>query len=369
MSLKSEIDDRRKKIHTDGYPVSIGELMSLYKEDELDIHPEFQRFFRWNLGQKSKLIESLLLGIPIPSIFVFQRDDGVWDVIDGLQRLSTIFEFVGILRDVDGALIPPITLTATKYLPSLDGVCWEHEDEDVPQFETEQQLLIKRSKIDTKIILRESDREAKFELFERLNTGGSTLTDQELRNCILVMKNAPLYAWLRDLANDENFQQCTSLSDKSIDEQYDMELVVRFIVLRSADLETVRGINDLGAFLTEGISEIADDRSFDRAPVEAAFRWTFQVLASQLQESAFKRFDTDASRFKGGFLVSAFEVIALGLGHNADAHIAASSTPLAESIAQNLWSDQDFRKHIGSGIRAGHRLPHTLPKGRSLFRP
>ena len=92
--LQQEIDEKKKEIFTDGYPMSIGELSSLYSENELDIHPEFQRFFRWTTLQKSKLIESILLGIPIPSIFVSQREDGVWDVVDGLQRLSTIFQFM-----------------------------------------------------------------------------------------------------------------------------------------------------------------------------------------------------------------------------------------------------------------------------------
>jgi hypothetical protein len=92
MSLQEEINARSKEIHTDGYPMSLGEIISLYRDGELDIHPEFQRFFRWTPQQKSMLIESILLGIPIPSIFVSQRDDGVWDVIDGVQRLSTIFD-------------------------------------------------------------------------------------------------------------------------------------------------------------------------------------------------------------------------------------------------------------------------------------
>ena len=59
--------------------MSIGEIISLYKENEMDIHPEFQRFFRWTIEQKSRLIESILLGIPIPSVFVAQREDGISD--------------------------------------------------------------------------------------------------------------------------------------------------------------------------------------------------------------------------------------------------------------------------------------------------
>ena len=125
MSLKEEIDARRAEIRSDGYPMSIGELINLYRDDELDIHPEFQRFYRWSDEQKSRLIESILLGIPIPTIFVSQREDGVWDVIDGLQRLSTIFQMVGILRDEKGELVPPLVLKRTKYLPSLEGLKWE----------------------------------------------------------------------------------------------------------------------------------------------------------------------------------------------------------------------------------------------------
>ena len=98
MSLDQEIKDRGSEIHSDGYAMSIGELMNLYRDGELDIHPEFQRFYRWSVEQKSRLIESILLGIPIPSIFVSQREDGVWDVIDGVQRLSTILEFAGELK-------------------------------------------------------------------------------------------------------------------------------------------------------------------------------------------------------------------------------------------------------------------------------
>ena len=86
--------------------MSFGELMNLYQSDELDIHPEFQRFFRWKIEQKSRLIESILLGIPLPSIFVAQRRDGVWDVIDGLQRLSTVFQIAGIHADVAGQCFP-----------------------------------------------------------------------------------------------------------------------------------------------------------------------------------------------------------------------------------------------------------------------
>ncbi len=162
MSLQSEIDKARAEIRTDGYPVSIGEWISIYERKELDIHPEFQRFFRWTPKQKSRLIESILLGIPIPQVFVAQRPDGVWDVVDGLQRLSTIFQFVGILRDENRAVLEPLTLESTAYLPSLAGLRWQDDDHPDQSLTNAQRLLIKRAKIDVSIILKESDEQTKF---------------------------------------------------------------------------------------------------------------------------------------------------------------------------------------------------------------
>src|SRR5689334_18646109 len=128
MSLKKDVDSKRREISSDNLSMSIGEVLNLYKDDELDIHPEFQRVFRWGIEQKSRLIESLLLGIPLPSLYVATNDAGVWEVIDGVQRLSTIFEFMGELTGpVSGRYgelekKDPLRLTGTKHLPSLNGV-------------------------------------------------------------------------------------------------------------------------------------------------------------------------------------------------------------------------------------------------------
>ena len=154
MGLQEEIDKTRAEIRSDGYAISVGEWISIYDKGELDIHPEFQRFFRWSLRQKSRLIESLLLGIPIPQIFVAQRPDGIWDVVDGLQRLSTIFEFAGILLDEKGKKLPPLTLEATTYLPSLVNRSWENARHPNQSLTTAQRLLIKRAKISVSIILK-----------------------------------------------------------------------------------------------------------------------------------------------------------------------------------------------------------------------
>jgi hypothetical protein len=365
MDLQQEIDKTRAEIRTDGYPISIGEWISIYEKGELDIHPEFQRFFRWSLRQKSRLIESLLLGIPIPQIFVAQRSDGVWDVVDGLQRLSTIFEFVGILLDEQRNKIPPLTLESTPYLPSLEGRRWEDDDHPDQSLSPAQRLLIKRAKISVSIILKESDDMAKFELFQRLNTGGSMLSEQEVRNSILVMMNRDFYRWLRELSQDENFATCVALSDRAIEEQYDMELVLRFIVFRTMLPASFANLGDVGEFLTDKAKTLAQDRTFAFKAEETAFRDTFAALASVLGDNSFRRYDKKKDKFVGGFSVSAFEAVAIGLGYNPK-KAKADPAPLEQRV-KKMWSDKEFVDNSGSGVRASSRVPKIIPYARKLL--
>ena len=370
MSLEDEIKARRAEIQSDGYPMSIGELISLYRDNELDIHPEFQRFYRWSDEQKSKLIESILLGIPIPSIFVSQREDGVWDVIDGLQRLSTIFQLVGQLKDESGNLVEPLTLKKTKYLPSLEGRKWDSESPSL-SFGNTNQLIIRRSKIDVKIILRESSESSKYELFQRLNTGGSQLSDQELRNAILIMVNPEVYRWIEALATDENFRDCIALSDRMLLERDDLALVTRFLVFRSLREKELRSIGDINEFLTDSIVELADPEKFRqmKSVEEEAFKGTFAALAASLGDRSFRRYDTGKGRHLGGFLISAFEPIALGIGYNYTHYTDQASFLKIVKKCKELWANQQFLRYSGQGVRASSRVPSNIPLGRHLFAP
>lgn len=368
--LKDEIASKRNEIRSDGYPMSIGEIISLYERDELDIHPEFQRVYRWDDNQKSRLIESLLLGIPLPSFFVSQREDGVWDVIDGLQRLATIFQFVGLYKDKDGKLSSPLELVKTKYLPSLGGKVWEDETDPKRSIGVEHQLLIKRSKIDIKIIERESSPATKYELFQRLNTGGSQLTDQELRNCILIMVNQDAYEWLTQLSQNQDFQTCIALTDKASEEQYDVELVVRFLVFRLLPEPKLKRIGDIGEFLTDELIKLGGAFRKDtklKSNLEKAFKFTFQNLAAALANDSFKRYDGTKERFLGGFLLSAFEALAIGLGSNYERFQKGSALPDLRAAAVELWKTPQFINNTGSGVRASSRIPVIIPLGRSLF--
>lgn len=354
--------------------------MNLYRDQELDLQPEFQRFFRWTALQKSKLIESLLLGIPIPSIFVAQRDDGVWDVVDGLQRLSTIFEFVGLLRDEERKLLPPIVLQATDYLPALDGKVWDDEAKDAIQdpmlvprlepFSQAQRLAIKRTKLSLNIIKRESAGDTKLELFHRLNSLGTRLSDQERRNCLLLLKNRELFHWANDLSKDEAFQKACNLSEALTDQRYDVELVWRFVCIRQSGDRELAKITDMSEFLDNAALKIAGDPAYPRDGEAALFRRTFAILNEALGDDVFRKFD--GQRFVRSFLISAFEAIAIGAAANLaalEAMGAPQRTAFIKAQVGSLWSADDFISNMGSGKTPARRLSHLVPFGRTHFSP
>ncbi len=365
MTLLEQVQEKSKEIHTDGYPMSIGELASIYKDGELDIHPDFQRIFRWNDIQKSKLIESILLGIPIPSIFVSQREDGIWDVIDGLQRLSTIFEFMEILKDENGITLPGSTLVSTPHLDKLAGFKWSNPNKNY-EIDNSLKLEIKRVKIDVKIVKKQSDKNVKFELFQRINTLGSRLSDQEVRNCLLIMINKEFYYWLKDISNNENFLNTISLADRLIEEQYHIELALRYFIYKNIKIDEIKGVTDLSEFITNKMISYAEDDSFDKDKEKAIFEETFGTLNSLIGEDVFKRYVKHHDKFQGKFLLSLFETISIGVGKNIEKGTLRDGETLLENI-KNIWELPQFLSKYGSGVNVTSRLPVLIPLGLKLF--
>lgn len=312
MSLQEEINERSSKIFRESYQMSIGELINLYRDGEMDIHPEFQRVFRWSEYQKTKLIESIMLNIPIPSIFVSQNEEGVWDVIDGVQRLSTIFQFVGVFKDENENLVSPLTLQKTDYLPSFAGVQWENNIKEL-SFTKEQQLFFKRSRIDIIIMKKESDPNTKYELFQRLNTGGSLLSDQEVRNCLMIMTNKSFYDFVTELERVESYRNCLPITDRKTDEQYRMELLLRLLITENIDWSKISQYQEMSELLDKETVKFSNDAN-EWSNIKERFLSTFNLLYGLLGESTFKKYSNQ--KYQGPVLASSFQVIATGVFSN-----------------------------------------------------
>ena len=359
MTLHDQISDRAKEIRTDGYAMSIGEVISLYNDGDMDIHPEFQRIFRWKESQKSRLIESIMLGIPVPPIFVSQRQDGVWDVIDGVQRLSTILQFTGHYKDESGDRLGPLVLSAGEYLTSLDG-CTYAASEDDNSFDEVLRRDFKRAKLDFRIITKESDQNAKYDLFQRLNSG-SILSPQETRNCLLIMLNRGMFEKVSELSRSTSFNNTLTLSERKEDEAYSQELVLRFYAQATYEGDGRELPEEYGEYLTDWMRRRAESR----IPLDDnLFMQTFALLEAALGEDSFRRFN--GSRHLGAFSIAAFEFIASGVAR----HIGTwNSRPPADLRArvESMWTEAGFTDNSGTGFSSRRRVPKLVLASRDFF--
>lgn len=367
--LDREIEDAKRLVKTDAYQMSVGELVNMYRDGELIINPDFQRLFRWEIGQKSKLIESLLLGIPLPSIFVFEKEDAKWELIDGLQRVSTLLEFIGVLKNpLTNQNEPPTALNATKYLPSLDKVVWEqsHAIADVPVADQVPlpgplQLAIRRSRISVEILKRPSSNETKYDLFQRLNAGGTQANAQELRNVIVIMVNPGYHRFMRECAQRQSYLTVLSASPDQLEKQRDMEYVSRFLVHTYVQYD---GKLDVEEFIDKGIVDLATAGEMQNAA--ATFNATFDLLNQAHGTNALRRFHNGLP--SGRVLLAAYECIAVGVAKNID-HIQVKQDPvqfLRQRIA-DFWQQPGIDQFFVAGLRGTVRIQRTIPFGTAWF--
>lgn len=164
MNLAQEIEKIKNKMMFSSYSLSIGEIINLYESSELSICAEFSRKSLWDDYKKTKFIESILLDIPTPPIYIAARENGLWRVIDGQQRLVTIFQFMQKLKHEDGKLSEPLILREAHLLPSLKAVTWNNDE----LFSVEKKMEFKRKKILFHII-KASTKDIEYDIYRRLN--------------------------------------------------------------------------------------------------------------------------------------------------------------------------------------------------------
>lgn len=219
------------------------------------------------------------------------------------------------------------------------------------------------------VVLRGGGAQAKYDLFQRLNTGGSPLSEQEARNCVLIMADEVFFEWIETLSELENFIECIAISERLIEEGYRMELASRIIVFSMIDIKEIQG--DVSALVTEKLVKMAKMRKKKWDSWTDAFVGTFSILArAALGDRVFKRYSKAEGRFKGGFLLSPFEVVGCGIAHRLANGAAAEQYTdcFVMSRIKEMWSDDKFTDFARSGQAATYRLRRSIAYGRKLFR-
>ena len=345
--LDREIVKGRNEIRTDKLDMSYGEITNLYENNELVIRPEYQRLFRWTPTQKSRFIESILLGFPTPAIFVAEDEQGVWELVDGLQRISTVLEFLGVLRKEKDELFPSSTLIGAgrkPRLPSLKNVTYK-------DLSLQARLSIKRAGCRVEVIKIGSKSTMKYDVFERLNTGGSELTPQEVRNCIFRATNPEFVEWVDRLAGFGPFCENLYLSDHQRKTLFDRGLVLRYFTMKNTYREFE---HDVEPFITDYVRAVLEkDRSFNKRKEGQVFRKTFRVIANAMEDDSWRHFRK--GRHTGPFSVYVFDTLSVGIAVNIEVVGPMSANALRQRI-EEFKQDDRFLDNTGAGANIRSRL-------------
>jgi hypothetical protein len=231
-TMLGELDEQRRKVDVDNYTVTVRELLSMAEQNELHRAPEYQRKFRWDEEAESRLIESLLLGLPVPNLFFATNPDGSWEVVDGLQRVSTLIHFASESPDQMKEIGKEHNLVLNKLtkLSSFNGQTFSMLPAPV-------KLAFTKRGIGVTALSDKSDPQTRFDTFERLNRGSVELSSQEVRACIYQGSFNDL---LRELANYPAFHSLVKLQKKNEENATREELVLKFFAYLN-DRNSFRG--------------------------------------------------------------------------------------------------------------------------------
>lgn len=340
--LQAQLDEQRRLVDVDHFDITVRELVRMATESEIRRAPVYQRKFRWDEVTESRLVESVLLGLPIPSFFMATNADGTWEVVDGLQRLSTLMHFMSLAEDTwlaDLGKASPLRLSGLEQLSEFNELT--HQDLPTPV-----QLAFGKRGLRVTALSDKSNIEARFEVFERLNTGGIALSPQEVRACIF---QGPFADLLRELANDPQFAKLLKLQRARQHDATREEQVLKFFAYLN-DRENFDGA--VGEFLTRYMEKAT--RDFDIAAGRDLFGRVTADLAA-LTSGSFLR------KNYGNTPLNQFESAMVAAGE-----LLASGTPLGHPTVD--WTDDaEWVESSTKGTNTRQALKRRIDRARALL--
>ncbi|WP_174544805.1 hypothetical protein [Novosphingobium capsulatum] len=227
------------------------------------------------------------------------------------------------------------------------------------------QLAIRRSRIAVEILKRPSDDQTKYDLFQRLNAGGTQANAQELRNCVVLMINSNYYRDVRTAAEQPMFQTVVSVSDDQIEKQRHMELAMRFL---AHSLVPYDGRLDVEEYIDESSVSLA--QAGDAARAVGLINQTFGLLHEVAGGDALRRFENGQHSGRVGLV--GLEAIAVGVAKNLPAIEALGYQPAKDFIKDKIetfWEQPEVATFTSPGLRGTVRIQRTVPFGEAWFTP
>ncbi|MBG0851463.1 DUF262 domain-containing protein [Streptomyces spinoverrucosus] len=338
-------------IDIDTRTTTVDLLLSRLRNEMIDLAPDFQRKAGiWTDGKQSRLIESLLLRIPIPSFYAAENKDGSWAVVDGIQRLTSIARFVE--PQTVGA--DPLKLTGLEYLRNFDGASFS-------DLSGKLQIRLRETEVVVHVIRRGTPEPVMFNVFARINTGGEPLTRQEIRHALIPGRARTLLA---ELAQTEEFRRATGHSVVG-DRMADREMVLRFLAFRMTSPHAYRP-GDFDAFLAEAMHQVNRLDSSEEDRLRAEFITAMLAAEKIFGPHAFRKYRRNQQR-KSPINKALFEAVAVNLASlGDDDREALWQADLLDAFAE-LMEDVEFERAISVGTGDARKVRKRFDAVKELF--
>ncbi|RKG94951.1 DUF262 domain-containing protein [Corallococcus carmarthensis] len=318
-----------KKIRVSTKPWSLRQAIDDIADSTIDLTPDFQRPSVWNEKQKSRLIESILLGIPLPAFYFNADRNGRMQIVDGVQRLSSITGFVN----------NKFELTNLEYLTDLNDKFWRDLE---PTF----RRRFHQTQIFVNVIEPETPSEVKFNIFKRINTGGEPLTAQEIRHALSRARSRSL---LKRMATSRAFELATADALKADLRMNSQEMALRFIAFyldpNLQTYERAESVDDYLIACTKRIDDPQDLSDKELAKIEEKFTRAMENAHALFGEHAFRKWPAGNSR-RFPLNRSLFESWSLALADKDSALLLPRKEQIISKLRYRFANDKEYESAI-----------------------
>lgn len=347
------------KVHAKQFSLRL--ISDMIDEDEIDLSPDFQRNFVWNTIQKSRLIESILLRIPLPMFYFSEDNEGRITVIDGLQRLTTIKEFMD----------NKFSLRKLEYLKDSCDKRYYKTDGKKKGIDAKYLRWFNQTQFSVNVIDPSSPPKVKYDIFRRINTGGKPLNNQEIRNCLA---GRGLRETLNAMTKLSEFHSAVDNSIKS-KRMGDQEVALRFILFY--DLMNNSGVSDYTGYINDSLDGIIEKYSgeteenltnyislFSKAMKNAEYlfgRYAFRkIRPKDIEPEAHKKLINKALFVSCSVLLSSIDHDTL-VKNNKEFGLV---NPLVKAIEE----DAQFLNYLSYGTNSRNNLLYIFKKVEELIK-
>ncbi|NEQ43476.1 MAG: DUF262 domain-containing protein [Leptolyngbya sp. SIOISBB] len=349
-----EIEPEKRRVKTEKQDLPVETLVSWVNRRKLNLQPDFQRNFVWNSGKASRLVESLLLAIPIPVIYVSEEANRTFSVVDGQQRLTSICAFVnGVFPNGQ-----KFKLSGLQVLKDLNRKTFA----DLP-VELQEEIL--NFILRLIIIEKDSDPDVKFEVFERLNLGAEKLNDQEVRNCVYRGNYNEL---LRSLTQNEFLLRILQ-SKAPHSRMADRQLILRFFAMWRNTHRNYKGPTK--RFLNTEMEQHRQLSDEALAEMRQVFEKSIEMTYAVFQEKAFRRYypgntyNPNGTWEKSRLNVALWDTILYTFSNYELEQILPIKDHIREEFLDLLNTDKKFVEYISTSTDRPDRIQYRAETWRS----